>query len=130
MKNKKKIVTEKAPKAIGPYSQAISDGYYLFVSGQLPVNPETGKLVDGGIEASTHQVFDNLQQILAAGGCTLDDVVRMEVFMQDLGEFALMNKVYTERFGIMITPARYTIQAAKLPMDAPLEIACIAKVSN
>jgi len=121
------ITTDKAPKALGPYSQAIHDGDYLFVSGQLPIDPSTGKLLQTDIKGSTERVFDNLEAILESGGCSLKDVVRMDVFMKDLAEFAAMNEVYGKRFGGAWAPARQTIQVAKLPLDASIEISCIAK---
>ena len=122
----KRVETEHAPKAIGPYSQAVAAGPFLFISGQLPVDPKTGKIAQGSIQSQTKQVLDNLEAILAAEGLSLKDVVKTEVFLKDMQDFAEMNAVYAERFNHPIKPARVTIQAAKLPMDARVEISCIA----
>ncbi len=125
-----RVETEKAPKAIGPYSQAIAAGPFLFISGQLPVDPKTGKIVEGSIQSQTKQVLDNLEAILEAEGLSLKDVVKSEVFLKDMQDFAEMNAVYAMRFSHPIKPARVTIQAAKLPMDARVEISCIAFKKN
>jgi 2-iminobutanoate/2-iminopropanoate deaminase len=122
----KHVETEKAPKAIGPYSQAIAAGPFLFISGQLPVDPKTGKIVEGSLQSQTKQVLDNLEAILAVEGLSLKDVVKTDVFLKDMQDFAEMNAVYAERFSHPIKPARVTIQAAKLPMDARVEISCTA----
>lgn len=128
-----KIETKQAPAAIGPYSQALSvnltNSHLLFISGQLPVDPTTGKLVEDGIEASTRQILDNLEAILLAGNSTFDRVVRVEIFLKDLNDFQQVNEEYKKRFTNPIYPARQTIQVARLPMDAPIEISCIAVVS-
>ncbi len=120
------ITTEHAPQAIGPYSQAVAAGPYLFISGQLPIDPKTGKIPDSSIQGQTKQVLDNLEAILAVEGLTTKDVVKTEVFLKDMQDFPEMNAVYAERFNHAIKPARVTIQAAKLPMDARVEISCIA----
>ncbi len=122
----KRVETEHAPKAIGPYSQAVAAGPFLFISGQLPVDPETGKIVEGSIQSQTKQVINNLEAILAVEGLSFKDVVKTEVFLKDMQDFPEMNAVYAERFNHPIKPARVTIQAAKLPMDARIEISCIA----
>lgn len=119
------IETPDAPKAIGPFSQAIRAGDYIFVSGQLPVDPQNGQLIRDDITQAVHQIFDNLEAILRAENLTLQDVVRAEVFLKDLSDFAAMNQVYAERMDGH-KPARQTIQVAKLPLDAPVEISCIA----
>ena len=125
-----KIETENAPRAVGPYSQGISipSGVSLvFVSGQLPINPKTGKLQTGDIKTLTNIVINNIEAILIAGGSSLKQVVRVEVFLKDLkSDFAAMNEVYATRFEGGITPARQTIQVADLPMGSPIEISCIA----
>jgi 2-iminobutanoate/2-iminopropanoate deaminase len=122
----KKIETEKAPAAIGPYSQAVEAGGFLFISGQIPLDPRTGKLAEATIEAQTKQVLANLEAILHAAGLSWKDVVKTEVFMKDLQQFKEMNVLYTEKFSHAIKPARQTIQAARLPMDALIEISCVA----
>jgi 2-iminobutanoate/2-iminopropanoate deaminase len=122
---KKQVVTDKAPKASGPLSQAIAAGGFVFCSGQLPVDPATGKLVPGGIEDQTRQVLKNLSAVLEAGGSSLDQVVKCTVLMTDLSEFAAMNKVYAEFFKAPC-PARATFQVGGLALGAKIEIECIA----
>jgi 2-iminobutanoate/2-iminopropanoate deaminase len=123
----KKIETNQAPKAIGPYSQAILADDLLFISGQLPVDPLTGMLVTDEITIQTKQVLDNIEAILIAAGFTLKNIVKTEVYMQDLTEFTQMNTIYSERFCFEIKPARQAMQVAKLPLNARIEISCIAK---
>ena len=125
--NRLAIKTSSAPAAIGPYSQAIRAGNLLFVSGQIPLNPATGQLVDGDIEAQTLQVLRNLDAILAAAGVSFAAVVRTTVYMLDLTEFATMNRVY-ETFVASPAPARATVQVSRLPRDARVEIDLIAVV--
>ena len=122
------VSTEAAPKAIGPYSQAIRAGELLFVSGQIPLDPATGVLVDGDIATQTHRVFANLKAILEAGGASLDRVVRTTVYLADMDDFVAMNEVYTTYFSAP-APARATVQAARLPKDARIEIDVIAVTS-
>lgn len=125
------INTELAPKAIGPYSQGViipSHRQLIFVSGQLPVHPKTGKLVEGDIQNQTSQVIDNIEAILKAAGSNLQNVVRTDVFMIDLKQFAKMNEIYGQRFNGTIFPARQTIQVSALPLGAPIEISCIALI--
>jgi 2-iminobutanoate/2-iminopropanoate deaminase len=119
------VSTEKAPKAIGPYSQAVRAGQLLFISGQIPIDPATGNLIAGDIAAMTHCVFANIREILAAAGASLDQVVRTTVFLADMNDFASMNEVYATYFG-QPAPARSTVQAARLPKDARVEIDVIA----
>ena len=119
------VSTEKAPKAIGPYSQAVRAGSLLFVSGQIPIDPATGDLVKADIGTQTRRVFDNLSAILKAAGASLDHVVRTTVFLADMGDFAAMNEVYAGYFSTP-APARSTVQAARLPKDARIEIDVIA----
>lgn len=119
------IKTDSAPAAIGPYSQAKALDSLVFCSGQIPLDPRTMKLVDGGIEAQTRQVLSNMQAVLEAAGLTLANVVKTTVFLQDMAEFAAMNAVYAERFGDH-APARSTVEVAKLPLGAKVEIECIA----
>ena len=121
------VSSESAPAAIGPYSQAIRAGSLLFVSGQIPLDPVTGAMVDGDIVAQTHRVFANLKAILEAGGASLDHVVRTTVYLADMNDFAAMNDVYATYFSNP-APARATIQAARLPKDARVEIDVIAEV--
>ena len=119
------VSTPAAPAAIGPYSQAIRAGALLFVSGQIALDPETGALVEGDIRVQTHRVFRNLAGILEAAGTSLDRVVRATVYLSDMNDFAAMNEVYGTYF-TSPAPARSTIQAARLPRDARVEIDVIA----
>ncbi|HEX7086442.1 MAG TPA: RidA family protein [Vicinamibacterales bacterium] len=119
------IATANAPAAIGPYSQAIRAGGLLFCSGQIPLDPATGRLVEGDVAAQTRQVLANLEAVLAAAGASLADVVRTTVYLADLADFTAMNEVYASRFASP-APARSTIQAARLPRDARVEIDAIA----
>ena len=115
------VSTPDAPAAIGPYSQAIKAGGMLFLSGQIPIDPQTGSLVAGGIEAQTHQVFRNIGEILKAGGATFDNVVSAGVFLADMNDFGKMNEVYATYFSSP-APARATVQVARLPKDCLVEI--------
>jgi len=117
--------TDKAPKAIGPYSQAVEAGGLIFCSGQLPVNPETGELVAGDIAAATAQVLDNLSAVLAAAGLDFSCAVKTTVFLADMDDFSAMNEVYAKYFPVN-PPARACVQAAKLPKGVPVEIKLIA----
>jgi 2-iminobutanoate/2-iminopropanoate deaminase len=119
------ISTDAAPKAIGPYSQAVAMGGLVFVSGQIPVDPATGAIVDGDIAAATHRVFANITAILAEAGLTLGAVARTTVYLADMNDFAAMNAVYAEYFDAP-APARSTIQVARLPRDVRIEIDVIA----
>ena len=114
-----------APKTIGPYSQAVRAGDWLFLSGQVPIDPSTGNLIDGDIAGQTRRVFDSLGAILAAGGRSFADVVRTTVFLTDMNDFAAMNAVYAQFFSEP-NPARATVQVAGLPKDARVEIDMIA----
>jgi len=119
------IATADAPKAIGPYSQAVRMGQLLFCSGQIPLDPATGALVTGDIAAETHRVFANLRAVLAAAGVGFDAVARTTVYLADMNDFAAMNEVYATYFS-QPAPARSTIQAAGLPKNARVEIDVIA----
>jgi 2-iminobutanoate/2-iminopropanoate deaminase len=119
------IHTEQAPKAIGPYSQAIRAGGFLFASGQIPIDPQTGQFVAGGITEQTEQVLKNLSAVLQAAGSSLDRVVKTTVFLADMDEFTSMNEVYGKFFSEN-PPARATVEAARLPRDARVEIEAIA----
>jgi 2-iminobutanoate/2-iminopropanoate deaminase len=128
--NIKKVLTEKAPAPIGPYSQAILvDGKFLYTAGQGPMDPSTGKIVDGDIKNQTRQVMKNLEAILQAGGASLTSVVKTTVFLKDMNEFVSMNEVYAEFLGAA-APARSTIEAALLPRDIRVEIEAIAIVEE
>lgn len=122
---KQVINTEKAPKAIGPYSQAIQANGFLFVSGQLPVVPTTGAFAEGGVAAQTRQSLENVKAILLQAGITLDDVVKTTVFIKDMNDFVSVNNVYAEYF-TKDFPARACIEIARLPKDALVEIEVIA----
>lgn len=127
----KKIDTEQAPKAIGPYSQAIivpAGKELIFVSGQLPLDPATGALVKGDIGVLTHRVLDNIEAILKASGSSLHLMVRVDIFLKNLADFQVMNEEYAKRVNPHKPPARQTIQVAALPKDAAIEISCIAIV--
>jgi len=119
------VSTPSAPKAIGPYSQAIRAGSLLFVSGQVPIDPATGQIVSGDIAAQTHRVFQNIGEILKAGGASFDHVVRTTVFLADMNDFAAMNEAYATYFTTP-APARATVQVSRLPRDARVEIDVIA----
>jgi len=119
------IATTAAPAAIGPYSQGVRVGDFLFISGQLPLDPETGEFVEGGIEAKTHQVIKNISAIVDAAGGDLSRVVKTTVFLKDMKNFIAMNKVYEQYFGTA-PPARSAVQVAALPKDADIEIEAIA----
>jgi 2-iminobutanoate/2-iminopropanoate deaminase len=121
------VATGRAPRAIGPYSQAVRAGDFLFLSGQIPLDPETGQVVTGDISAQTRRVMDNLQAVLAAAGVSLDAVVRTTIYLADLGDFATVNEVYGSYFASP-APARSTVQVARLPRDARIEIDAIAHV--
>jgi 2-iminobutanoate/2-iminopropanoate deaminase len=121
------VSSTSAPKAIGPYSQAIKAGNLLFVSGQVPIDPATGNLVDGDISAQTHRVFRNIGEILTAAGTSFDAVVRSTVYLLDMNDFAKMNDVYATYFSSP-APARATVQVARLPKDAKVEIDVIASI--
>jgi 2-iminobutanoate/2-iminopropanoate deaminase len=123
----KTIATDGAPKAIGPYSQAIAAGGFLFLSGQIPLDPSTGELVSGGLSAGVERVFDNLEAVLKAEGLGLDDVCRTTVYLIRMSDFAEMNAVYGRRFGNH-RPARSTVAAAELPKGAAVEIDAIARL--
>ncbi len=122
---KQAVSSQDAPQAIGPYSQAVRAGQLLFLSGQVPLDPATGQIVDGDIAAQTHRVFKNLGAVLAAGGRSFADVVRTTVFLADMNDFAAVNAVYGEYFTEPY-PARATVQVARLPKDARVEIDLIA----
>ena len=124
-----KIVdTTLAPKAIGPYCQAVVHGGLVYCSGQIPLDPQTMKVVQGGIEEQTRQVFANLFAVLAEAGSGPAQVIKTTVFLKDMNEFAAMNALYGQSFGTH-TPARSTIEVARLPLDVRVEIECIARIA-
>jgi len=123
--SKEIVSTDKAPGAIGPYSQAIKAGGMVFCSGQIPIDPNTGNFVSDMVAEQTEQVLKNLSEVLRAAGSGLDQVVKTTVFLADMNDFAEMNEVYS-RFFSENKPARATVQAARLPRDARVEIECIA----
>jgi 2-iminobutanoate/2-iminopropanoate deaminase len=120
------VATEKAPRAIGPYSQAVVCGPLVFASGQIPLDPETGEPVDGGIEVQTRRVLDNLREVLAEAGSSLDRVAKTTVFLADMSDFARMNEAYAEYFGTPAPPARSCVEAAALPRGVAIEIEAVA----
>jgi 2-iminobutanoate/2-iminopropanoate deaminase len=123
------IATEGAPKAIGPYSQAVIEGGVLYASGQIPLDPGNGELVTGGLEPSVERIFDNLESVLKAAGLTMRDVVKTTVYLVRSEDFPAMNAIYARRFGEH-RPARSTVIVAALPKGAPVEIDLIARVGR
>lgn len=121
------ISTEKAPSAIGPYSQAVKVGELVFCSGQIPIDIATGEFVSNDVGEQAHQVLKNLSAVLEAAGSSLSNVVKTTVFLADMNDFGIVNEIYAEHFGDN-KPARATVQAARLPRDARVEIDCIAIV--
>ena len=126
------IATDRGPKAIGPYSQAIRANGFVFLSGQIPFDPATGELITGDVTAQTTRVLDNVKAIAEAAGSSLDKAVKATVFLKDMNDFAAMNAVYAEYLAPqgVIAPARTTIEAARLPKDALVEIELIAEVGD
>ena len=120
-----RVQTERAPAAIGPYSQAVRSGGMVFVSGQIPLTP-AGELVEGGIDAQTDQVLRNLAAVLEAAGSSLDRVVQVSAFLADMSDFARFNEVYARHFHEPY-PARAVVEVARLPRDVRVEVACIAE---
>lgn len=125
--SKEIIATDEAPRAIGPYSQAVRAGSVIFASGQIPIDPATGEFVPGGIAEQTEQVLKNLTAVFAAAGAGMDQIVKTTVFLADMNDFTAMNEVYGRFFGDA-PPARATVQAARLPRDAKVEIEAIAVI--
>jgi 2-iminobutanoate/2-iminopropanoate deaminase len=119
------IQTDRAPQAIGPYSQAIKANGFIFASGQIPLDPATMRIVEGGIEEQTGRVLENLKAVLEAAGSSLDRVVKTTVYLADMGEFAAMNEIYARYFSAT-KPARATVQVARLPRDVKIEIDVVA----
>jgi 2-iminobutanoate/2-iminopropanoate deaminase len=119
------IQTDRAPQAIGPYSQAIKANGFIFASGQIPLDPATMRIVEGGIEEQTGRVLDNLKAVLEAAGSALDRVVKTTVYLADMNEFTAMNEIYARYFGAT-KPARATVEVARLPRDVKVEIDVVA----
>jgi 2-iminobutanoate/2-iminopropanoate deaminase len=126
MKAEHIVLTPHAPAPVGPYSQAVQIGSELYCSGQIPLDPQTGEIVEGDIAAQTERVLQNLRAVLCAAGCHLTDVVKTTVFLLDMSDFAAMNEVYDRYFGAS-KPARSTVAVAALPRGARVEIDCIAR---
>lgn len=124
----KPVHTDHAPKAIGPYSQAIVTDGWVYCSGQIPLDPATGAQVEGDVAAQTEQVLTNLRHVLEAAGASLSSVVKTTVFLADMGDFAAMNEVYARHFGDH-RPARAAVQAAALPKGVDVEIECVARTN-
>lgn len=127
MGKKHVVATLNAPAAIGPYSQAVVHSGIAYLSGQIPLEPATGQLVEGGIAEQTHRVLENLRAVLEACGSSLDRVLKTTVYLKDMGEFPAMNEVYGKYFHVN-PPARATVEVARLPKDVRVEIDCIAVV--
>lgn len=123
------VSTDAAPRAIGPYSQAVQFGELVFSSGQIPLDPQTGQFVEGGIAEQTEQVLKNLSEVLRAAGVGLSDVVKTTVYLADMNDFAAMNEIYARHFQ-RDPPARSTVQAARLPRGALIEIEAIAIIKT
>jgi 2-iminobutanoate/2-iminopropanoate deaminase len=122
------VSTPNAPTAIGPYSQAVVSNGFAFLSGQIPLDPASGQLINGDIAAQTERVLENLKAVLESCGSSLAQVVKTTVYLKDMGEFARMNEVYARYFP-QTPPARATVEAARLPRDVRVEIDCIAQVN-
>lgn len=125
---KNTINTDKAPQAIGPYSQAVSINNMLFISGQIPANPETGEIVSGGVGKEAHQVMKNLKAILEEAGSNFSNAVKTSIFLKNMDDFALVNEIYASYFEAGNYPARETVQVSKLPKDVNVEISMIAYI--
>jgi 2-iminobutanoate/2-iminopropanoate deaminase len=123
------IATKEAPAAIGPYSQGVTAGNFVFLSGQIPLDPDTGEIVSGGIEKQTERVMNNLRAVLKAAGCDFRDVVRTTIYLTDLANFAAVNEVYGRCF-TGTPPARATVQVSALPRGAHVEIDAIAVITT
>jgi 2-iminobutanoate/2-iminopropanoate deaminase len=124
---KKEIVrTDKAPLPVGPYNQAVKAGNLVFCAGQIPLDPKTGEIIQGSVADQTRQVLTNLKAVLEAAGSSLENIVKANVFLKDMNQFAEMNKVYSEFFKDATAPARSTVEVARLPKDARVEIEAVA----
>jgi len=119
------IETEKAPSAIGPYSQAVAAGDFIFLSGQIPINPENGQLITAGIEEQTKRVIENLEAVLEAAGSSLENVVKTTIYLASMSDYSTVNEIYLRYFGSS-RPARATVEVSRLPKDVKIEIEAIA----
>lgn len=126
---KEAVYTDRAPKPVGPYSQAIKAGGFIFVSGQIPLDPSTGKLVEGSFEDKVRRVMDNIKAILEAAGASMDDIVKVTVYLSDIRLFSEFNRVYSEYFKGS-PPARVVVEVSGLPLGAELEVEAIAYVGS
>lgn len=126
----RKIDTKDAPKAVGPYSQAIVTEQFVFVSGQIPLDPKSGKIIESTIAGQTERVIDNIEAILKAEGLSLKHVVKVEIYLKDLSDAPSVNAIYAERFSHENKPARQMMQVSRLPLDSLIEISCIALISK
>ena len=126
---KEPIQTNKAPKAIGAYSQAIKSGEFLFISGQIPLNPQTMKIVDSSFEDSAQRVISNIENICKQAGASLDDIVKLNIYLLDLENFDILNKIMEERFSEPF-PARATVEVARLPKDVKIEMDAIVSLAQ
>lgn len=125
MNNRKGIIqTDKAPRAVGPYSQGIKAGQFIFISGQIPMDPQTGEMLKDDIQAQTKQVLENLQAVVSQAGCTLQDVVKTTVFLRNIDDFSLVNDVYGRYFSVN-PPARSCVEVSRLPKDVDIEIEAV-----
>jgi endoribonuclease L-PSP, putative len=127
---KKQIATGQAPQAVGPYSQAVSAGGFVFVSGQIPLDPETGAMVSGDVKAQAGRIFKNIGAILNEAGLDFTHVVTATVFLTDISDFAAVNEVYGDYFKGGVLPARSAVQVCALPKQAKLEISCVASTEG
>ncbi|MEI6729015.1 MAG: RidA family protein [bacterium] len=123
------IHSDKAPKPVGPYSQAVKAGEFIFCSGQIGLVPETSQIIEGGVKAQTVQIFANIIEVLKAAGASLEDVVKAQIFLKDISDFAEVNKIYAEFFSDH-KPARDTVEVASLPLNTLVEISITAYKSN
>ncbi|WP_457568526.1 RidA family protein [Desulfurobacterium sp.] len=122
------IKTEKAPEPVGPYSQAVVTDGFVFLSGQIGINPKTGELAEG-VEEQTRQILENIEAVLKAAGSSRENIVKTTIFLKDVDNFSKVNKIYAEFFkDCPVFPARSTVEVSKLPLNAEIEIECIAKV--
>lgn len=125
------IKTNHAPQAVGPYSQGVKAGNQLFISGQIPIDPKTGEVVGKDITVQTEQVLDNLEAVLKEGGATLEQVVRVDIFLKNLeNDFSVVNELYAERFKGPVKPVRQTVEVSQLPLNVDVEMSCIAYLGD
>ena len=121
-----KVDVQTAPRAVGPYSQAIIASGFVFCSGQIAINPVSGSVVDGGIREQARQVLENLKAVLAGAGVSLDRVIKTEIYLTNIADFTVVNEIYSEYFKTEPLPARVTVEVSKLPKNSLIEISCVA----